>query len=121
MDFKIENGDWLLNQCGLPVELNGYREIFERCRRCLEVPLGSFVYDKNFGSQLHRLADYETGASENQAMLFAQKALQNINCVRVLNCKLSQSDGKVSKAVFTLEYNGTNQEVTVNIDNGKII
>lgn len=121
MDFKIENGDWLLNSCGMPVELTGEAEVFERCRRCLEAPLGSFVYDKNFGSRLNRLNDYEKGASENQAMLFAQKALQGISCVRVLNCKLSQNDGKIKKAVFTLEYSGTTQEVTVNIDNGKII
>lgn len=116
MDIKLSNGDWLLDERGLPVTVENEEKIFSRCENALTIPLGSFVYDKDLGSELHTLSGYEKGASENQAFQMAQKAVEKIEGVRIIDCNIIHCAQTIMEIIAVIEYAGKKREVFISLD-----
>lgn len=57
MDLKLENGDIATETNGSPVKVYGIDELIQQAVICITVPKGSYIYDRNLGSQCHRLKD----------------------------------------------------------------
>ena len=89
VDTLIENGDFKLTQTGLPVSIAGRQELLQRARICLNVPRGSFLHNKNFGSRYYLLKENKDNANDILAFNMAQQALENIPQVEVVSAKIT--------------------------------
>lgn len=86
MDVLLENGDIVLDHRGMPVRVEGKRELAQRAVIRLAVKRGSLPGHPEFGSRLHRLG--QTGSRERleQAALAAvREALAPVRELKVLS------------------------------------
>lgn len=73
MDTLIKNGDFALDVCGLPKSVKSIDEACQRVRFILTTRKGSYVYDRNLGSDFSALKDAEN--KERTAWLLCKEAL----------------------------------------------
>lgn len=85
MDTALSNGDFSPGSNGLPRQLTGKQELFQRAMIRLSVPLGSLDYDAALGSRLNPSdADFPA-----KAAAAAQEALRPLPGVTVKNVRVS--------------------------------
>ena len=71
MDIKIDNRDILLDGKNAPVMIDGIQQILQQIKIALAVKKGSFIYDRNMGTELSReVILAENGAKTLQAILY---------------------------------------------------
>lgn len=107
MDTLLENGDYKKSLNGLPISITGRAEIIQRVRICLQVPRGSFLHNKEFGSRFFELKDQKESATDSKAFSMAEQALENISQVKVTSASV----------VFDDDYNLTAVNVTFLLEN----
>ena len=75
MDIKISNGDWAVDECGIPVVLSGETELLQRAFLCLKIPKGAFLHSTELGSRFSEINPENRENADRLALLFAQQAL----------------------------------------------
>ncbi len=82
MALKLKDGVYALNAAGLPEEIGGLEELLQNLALRLNLPQGSFPYDRALGSRLHRLDLTREHAAE-RARAFAEEALLGLPGVEI--------------------------------------
>ncbi len=73
MDTLIENGEFALDVCGYPVKIHSVDEAVQRVKIILSVKKGSFIYDRELGSDFSGL--FLSGNFEKEAALRCREAI----------------------------------------------
>lgn len=110
MDMKITEGEIATDEKGLPLTLSGDDLAFQKCELLLKAPMGSFIYDKNFGS---RIKGAKTLKRENREALifeYAAEAVSKVPEVHVYRVKCGENS-----AVITLKKGDKTKEVSVSL------
>lgn len=116
MDTLLENGDYKVSQNGLPVSICGRQELLQRVKICLNVPRGSFLHNKDFGSRFYKFKEDQANANNAQALSMAQQALENIPQAKVINALLMFDDDKnISAVKVVLNIENIAEEVIVEL------
>lgn len=82
MDTALKNGDFYLGTTGKPMAISGMKEMLQRALIRLTVKKGSFIYDKNLGSNLYTLKA-TSGNIKNKATLIVKEALADMTEITV--------------------------------------
>ena len=82
MDTALFNGDFLCDSRGFPIKISGVNEILQRILIRLSVEKGKFIYDRNLGSELHKL-DINEGNANARALSLVREALSDVRNVVV--------------------------------------
>ncbi len=115
MDTALSNGDFLVNSQGRPISISGVQEILQRVLITLSVRKGSFIYDVNLGSDLHKLK-YTNANLQYKAFLIVKEALSNIPEVKVENVKIDlYNDNENMDLTVFLSVNNQLEEVAIKI------
>lgn len=112
MDTMLRQGDFARGPGGLPKAIGGREENIQRALIRLTVKKGSFALDPGLGSQLWRLRDVKRGQWEEQALLYAREALEDMPETEVLGVKAGYS---YERQAILLEYRlafGDTEETT---------
>lgn len=113
MEMKMADGDWAMDERGMPIRLFGREAALQRIRNRLEIPRGSFLLDPFLGSRLHEIRKGCAGNPEQQALQFAQEALAPMAGVEVLRAVIA---GEPPEAVcFELNVYGEREEVVITL------
>lgn len=114
MDTLLMDGDFAVNDCGLPLTAAGREELLQRAWIRLRVPKGSFAYDTALGSRLSTL-DPAEGDLNTRAREMAEEALGGLADVSVesVSCTPDGAGGMTVYAALRTVY-GLG-EVTVSI------
>lgn len=115
MDTAIRSGDFVTNESGKIYTISGMEETLQRCRIILETRQGDFCYNRNLGSNIHRLkADDEN--LQGNALLLVKEALMPITQVKVCSVKAMVDEYACIHLTITISaYNETAKlEVAVN-------
>lgn len=114
MDTLLEKGSHKKGINGLPVPIVGNDEIIQRALIRLGVKKGSFVYDTELGSELHRLHFNGEESTQREAFSYVQEALRQIPEIVVedVQCFWETADTfrlsitlSIQKNVYELELN----------------
>jgi len=100
LDTALYNGDFLLDNRNRIVEISGINEILQKISIILSVKKGSFCYDRNFGSELYKLRNYEDHL-EDRAKMLVEQALYNLDYVKVSDVEV-ENDLENDKITLTL-------------------
>lgn len=73
-DIKIESGDIVLDSSGNTAMLSEEDEKFQRAVICIKAKKGSFIYDRQLGSELCKARE-DKNFSAGQAQLIINEAL----------------------------------------------
>lgn len=87
LDTALYNGDFLLDNRNRMIEISGIDEILQKVFIILSVKKGSFCYDRNFGSELYKLRNYEDHL-EDRAKMLAEGALYDLDYVKINNVEV---------------------------------
>lgn len=89
MDTALENGDFKLNSKGYPVMIDSYEEILQRIIIRLICKKGSYVYNRDLGSEFYKIkmGNISRNNIEKQAIDYAKKALKDMKNVNVVSVK----------------------------------
>ncbi len=74
IDFKIQNGDIVVDSAGRPIKLSERDAQFQRALICITANLGDFIYDRTLGSSRADINTDETEA-EQKLQLVLNEAL----------------------------------------------
>lgn len=97
MDLLLKDGDLVLDHRGMPVRIEGGRELGQRAVIRLAVKRGALPYDPDFGSRLHCLRRVGSQKQLERAALAAvREALAPMDELRVLSVGC-QYDGETSR------------------------
>lgn len=93
MDILLENGDLTLTPAGEYVYVSGIDDALQKAILCAKIRKGSFIYNKNLGSEL-RGVDPESSVAKNTIELLLKEALMEVDgyVVRVLSVSRIQGN-----------------------------
>ena len=74
VDIKIKDGDIVKDSAGRFVRIEDSETLFQRAVICISSKLGSFIYDRNLGSDLS-VTDFDTELAKEKAELIINEAL----------------------------------------------
>lgn len=115
MDTALSNGDFLRDTRNLPIQISDVQEILQRVLIRLNVKKGSFIYDKNLGSDLYKLSA-NTRNLQNKAKAIVIEALRPIKEVLVLNVVTKLTNlGEDMEIHVNLAVNEKNEEVVISV------
>lgn len=103
MDLLLENGDFKKSSHGKTIPINGLDELKQRIYIRLKVKRGSFIYNRNLGSELSLLSE----SSSNAELL---------ECVRGVLPELFDIEllsAKIENGSFTAEFDSRYGEFSV--------
>lgn len=100
LDTALYDGDFLLSNRNRVVKISGIEEILQKVFIILSVKKGSFCYNRNFGSELYKLRNYEDHLEERAKMLVEQ-ALYNLDYVKVTDVDF-ENDSENDEITLTL-------------------
>lgn len=105
MDAKIENSDIVLDSIGNYVMIDGFEEIVQQALIAVKVPKGSFVYDKDLGSDCYSY-DYLSDNKKLQVFeMLMNEALSLIGDIYI-KVKFVTTVNTRAKLSFTIFTNG---------------
>ena len=111
-DTAIENGDFLPGSNGTPEKISGTRELFQRAKILLTVPLGNFSYDPELGSRLYELKG-ESADTAGRALSFSQEALRRLPQVTAESAVFTPGDAPSVKTAVACGDEKTEIEVNL--------
>ena len=114
MDTLIINGDFFRDDNGRLSSVSGEKELLQRALICLSTEKGSFSYDRELGSELHTLCNYERSKLDDLAYEFAVEALLGIEDISVKKAKVSVADN-IYNIEITLLLQGKKRSVKIEI------
>lgn len=94
MDTLIASGDHAVDGRGLPVAVDGIRELVQRAMIRLAVKKGSFALDPGLGSELYRLGGERRDTRDRVALSYVQEALAPLKELRVEAVRCRQPDSQ---------------------------
>ena len=100
MDAKLKDKDICTDSTGEYVMIDGIEEIIQRAVISLTVPKGSFVYDKNLGSDYN---DFKANDIK-QAEMIINESLVNMGNVYIKVKSISNEGNKINMSI-TVNYN----------------
>lgn len=104
MDTIISNGDFKLNEKGKPFLANGMEEVIQRCKIIISVKKGSFIYNRNLGS------NFDSVLKNDEAMELAVKEiLLAVPQVTVEKVSINKLDSDYILKVKITAYNETGE------------
>lgn len=112
MDLALAGGDFVLDESGRPLAVEGADELFQRAAIRLRVPLGAFACDPALGSRLFTLTEGTPGNDE-KALSMAQEALRGMPQVTAADARYLPGDPP--RAAVTLCCAGTERELEVEL------
>ncbi len=94
MDTALNNGDFLTRSNGQPICINNIEELLQRALIRLCVKKGSFIYDRELGSELYKLRSSYSNGTTLKEMAFRKvvEALKPISQLSVLGVDISSSN-----------------------------
>ena len=115
LDTALYNGDFLLDNRNRMVEISGIDEFLQKVSIILSVRKGSFCYDRNFGSELYKLRNYEDHL-EDRAKMLAEEALYDLDYVKVNSVEV-EIDSENDEITLTLHLiiDGENYDLEVKV------
>ena len=110
MDTALKDGDFYLGTTGKPIVISGIKELLQRVLIRLTVKKGSFIYDKNLGSNLYTLKNTNKDI-KNQAIIMVKEALVDIREIEVDDISVKFTDNSENlKLNVLLSINNNNKE-----------
>ncbi len=94
MDTAINNGDFQVDSRGKPIVLSGFEEVLQRIMIRVKTKLGSFVYDKNLGSEIYTLKDVTENLND-KALAIVRRAIVDMCGVTADSAKVSRVEDKI--------------------------
>lgn len=97
MDTLLINGDFKKDTRGMLISVYSEQEILQRALIRLAVKKGSFIYDKDLGSELHKLKRSDIKLLNRTALGYVQDALYPMNELSVndVSCNYYQDMDRV--------------------------
>lgn len=89
MDFRINNGDAVIDSAGKADSITGADELLQRAYICIAVKKGSFIYNRELGSEIY-LLDKKDERLADKLFLVMNEAL--INC-RGVEAEIKEING----------------------------
>lgn len=87
MDVKIDNGDIVTKACGDALYIDGMDEIMQRIKIACSVKKGTFIYDRNLGSEGYTVSFDDSMLKSKLEMLFKEASIDipysDLSVVRV--------------------------------------
>lgn len=84
MNLKVKEGRMVANERGLPIVLTEQEDFLQQAEFILSAPLGSFLYDKNFGS---RIQEHESEDYPERLLAYANEALSAVSDMQALTAE----------------------------------
>jgi phage baseplate assembly protein W len=114
MDTLLVSGDHGVDGRGIPIRLEGARELIQQALIRLSVPKGGLNRAPDFGSELKLLASCPASARDRAAMSYVQEALAPIRAIRVeaVACRPAGTDAL--RVETTLVVDG--RQLTLEVD-----
>ena len=114
MIIKIIDGDYAIDNLGRFIVSSGIDEIIERALIRLKVKKGSFIYDKELGSELY-LVDLNT-ADEDMLIAIISEALYPIEELEVTGVErlINKVDNTLVLTIY-LKINNENAIIELNV------
>lgn len=117
MDIKLVNGDIGISSSGEYSYVSAIDEALQRAVLCAQIPKGSFIYNKDLGTEL---ADIDTASplALKTAEMLISEALMGTTGFKVKVSSLTKTDGGKLKALLEVESSDDKRmaEVTLNAD-----
>lgn len=115
MDTVLQNGDFAVDERGMPVAVSSYEELLARALIRLTVRKGAFVLDETLGSTLYAIRAGSAEQIRTQALAAAKEALSALP-VTVEDVLVRFESGKNRLSLcFTLAAADQKKEVTVTL------
>lgn len=115
MDTALNNGEFLLDVRGRPVQISGIQEILQQVLIKLTIKKGSFIYNPNLGSELHTLQLTKDNLQAN-ALMLVKEALKDMLEVVVENVNVElTNDGENMNLTVLISINDQMEEVTITL------
>ena len=89
MDTLIKNGDFYKDENSCLKSVTGSEELLQRALICLSVEKGSFSFNRELGSGLHTLCNYEKSKLNDIAYELAADALLGIKEISVKSAEVT--------------------------------
>lgn len=99
------------NACGMPERAVGREALLQEAYIRLRMTKGSFPYDREMGSLLHRLMESPAAEREMMALAYAREALLPMAEVQAVDAHLAES----SAVEVELEIFGEREKVRVKL------
>lgn len=104
MCLKLKDGVYELGENGLPKKAGALEALLQNAAMRLVISKGSFIYDRELGSELYTLDVYGEHAAE-QAMAFANEALMDMPGVTANRAEITES-GNIEFTISTPQGEG---------------
>ena len=113
MDTALKDGDFYLGTTGKPIAISGIKELLQRVLIRLTVRKGSFIYNKNLGSNLYTLKNTNKDI-KNQAIIMVKEALADMKEIEVDDISVKLIDNLENlKINVLLSINNNKEEVEI--------
>ena len=113
MDTALKDGDFYLGTTGKPIAISGIKELLQRVLIRLTVKKGSFIYDKDLGSNLYTLKNTNKDI-KNQAIIMVKEALADMREIEVEDISIKFTDSSENlKLNVLLSINNNKEEVEI--------
>lgn len=83
MDIKIENGDTIISESGIPEMVSGIEEAIQKVNLAIKIRKGKFIYDRNIGTQIDSVIFEDKNASETVEMMLNECLIDTCVSVKV--------------------------------------
>ncbi len=113
MDIKISNKDIVLNSNCSPEMVTDFQEIIQRVNICCNVPKGSFIYNRNLGSEI-RLVDFSKKDAIKKSQMLLNEAIIGIAGASIrISDIIKEEDCTIVKVQLTYFKNTAETEVII--------
>lgn len=109
MDLLLNNGDFALSPNGLPITISGIDEIKQQIIIALQCKNNSFIYNKNFGSDIYKIND---STSQNEIYRIVKSALVKIQNLQIINVFFNTDENILN---IDLLYNSNTINIQLNL------
>ena len=113
------DGDFLLGSNGLPVKIYDVKEILQKILIKLTTKKRSFIYDKDFGSDLYKLRDasLDNDSLKKEAEIIIKEILYDVPQAKFTDLSLEILENEEIKIQFNifLEINNKNETLVVKV------
>lgn len=112
MDTALLNGEFDLDQRGMPYLITGLSELMQRTSISLKIKRASFIYSRKLGSELDKVKDIED-ALHSRAEMLAREAIVDIPQTKISNLTASICDNGKTKISLDISINDETGTVEV--------